>query len=235
MVRWIGTFVLFVVTLGAADATTILKMERVCPVGGEKYDSFMIGSTSYFGLRLDLRRNGVGAFLPYVECPNGFIVFKDEKDFTPDEIAKLTPVVASGTYREARQSEVDAYRVVLLRRALGASDADLRHQLMQAAFEAEVHQKDALHAKYLALAAAAYTDFVKAHSEQDTEWWVAKLRLAEIARQQGRFADAIAAIDALKGAADPKPAVFRDVAAQIRARAEAGDKVPADFKPADGK
>lgn len=211
-----------------AYATTMQPVERTCPVGGARYPSFEIMSTSSFGLRLDLRRNGPAAFLPYVECPNGFIVFKDEKEFSAEEIAKLTPVVSTSEYQAARKSEVEAYRVVLLRRALGTSEAALRHQLMQAAFEAEA-QRPELREKYLALSAAAYRAYLAGHSTQDREWWVAQLRLAEIARQQGHFPEAVAGVEALKTAADPDPIWFRQVASQIRAKATAGEREPADF------
>ena len=56
-----------------AQATTLFTVERTCPIGGAKYPSVEIGSTSQFGMRLDLRPNGPAAHLPWVKCPNGFI------------------------------------------------------------------------------------------------------------------------------------------------------------------
>src|SRR6266480_7738470 len=101
-------------------ATTLVNVERTCPVGGEKYQSFEIGSTSQFGVRLDLRP--IGPHVPWVECPNGLVLFKGEEKFTKDEIAKLTPVVASAEYQRMREEHSAAYRAVYLLRSLGESD-----------------------------------------------------------------------------------------------------------------
>jgi len=94
----------------AATATTLYPLERTCPVGGEKYASVGIGSTTQLGMRLDLRPMGPAANLPTPVCPNGFVVFKDETRFTEAEIAKLTPLVASDAFQRARQEHTEAYR-----------------------------------------------------------------------------------------------------------------------------
>jgi len=141
-------------------------------------------------MRLDLRRTGPAAFLPHIECPNGFVVFKAEKEFTPDEIAKLTPVVAADEYQKARHDEPISYRIILLERALGKSDTDLRDVFLSAAFEAEAVPNEPQRQKYLALAETAYSSFLAQHASHDWDWWVAALRQAEVARQRGHFEDA---------------------------------------------
>ena len=60
---------------GAAEATTMVAVDRTCPIGGEVYESFDIASTTQMGARLDRRPMGPAATIPWVECPNGFIVY----------------------------------------------------------------------------------------------------------------------------------------------------------------
>jgi hypothetical protein len=216
----------------SAWATTTISKERVCPVGGEKYESFEIASTSFRGIRLDLQRTGVGAYLPYVECPNGFIVFKDEDQFAADEIAKLTPVVAGVEYQVARRDEPPATRVVLLLRALGQTDVEMRHWLFRAAFESESKGKELepLRLKYLALAADAYGVYVKGHEIRDEAWWGAQVRRADLLRQLSRFDEAAALVAEMEKAHASENEFYLKVAAQILERAKVGDAQPADYK-----
>jgi hypothetical protein len=210
----------------AASATTTIPKERVCPVGGEKYASFEIGSTSYWGIRLDLQRTGIGAYLPYVECPNGFVVYRDEAEFTAEEIAKLTPVVASAEYKALRES-APPVRIVMLEGALGKSDADLRHWLFRASFETEREQADPSHRKYLTRATDAYGEWLKVHAEHDEEWWFCAVRHADLLRQSGRFAESAFAAKELRAAQPPKDTVLPQVIDQIEQKAAAGDSAPA--------
>jgi hypothetical protein len=218
----------------AANATTMFPIERTCPVGGEKYQSFEIASTSQFGMRLDLRPNGPAAHLPWVECPNGFVVWKDEKEFTREEIAKLTPIVASAEYQRMRREHVVAYRVVSMRRALGESDADLAWLLLKAAWEAEDARKEELRQLYLSEAHSAFVARATAKRSHDEEWWSCSIVAAEIDRQRGRFGESIAALEALPGgelkADDPKLTVI----AQVKDLARKGDAKPADFRAPGG-
>lgn len=230
MNRFAVALVSTLAAVSAANATTLFPVERTCPIGGEKYQSFEIGSTSQFGFRLDLRPVGPAAHLPWIECPNGFVVWKDEKEFTSEEIAKLTPIVASAEYQRLRMEHVTAYRVVYMRRALGESDASLAWVLFKAAWEAEDAGKEQLRQSYLSDAYPAFVARAKARSSHDEEWWSCAIVVAEIDRQRSRFRESIAALDALPvnelKADDVKLAVI----AQIKGLARKGDARPADFK-----
>ena len=229
MTRWFAAVLAALAFCGAARATTLIQVERTCPIGGARYLSFEIGSTSNFGRRLDLRWIGPEGHLPTVECPNGFVVFKPEEEFTAAEIATLTPVVASAAYQAARRSEPIAARTVLLKRALGTSEADLRDLLLQVAFQAEDARQEDVRQKYLALAASAYDAFLAAHPTPDDDWWIPTIRAAEIARQRGRFDDAIRIADSVATLTPPADGWLGRVAKQIRARAVAKDAAPAPF------
>lgn len=217
-------------SLAAANATTMFPVERTCPVGGEKYQSVEIGSTSQFGMRLDLRPIGPAAHLPWTECPNGFVVWKDEKEFTKEEIAKLTPIVESEAYQRMRKEHVTAYRVVYLRRALGESDAALAWLLLKAAWEAEDGNRETLRQSYLGEAHAAMVARAKAATTHDEDWWAASIVAAEIDRQRGRFAELITALDVLPVGEPKADDVKRAVIAQIKVLARQGNAKPADYK-----
>jgi hypothetical protein len=213
-----------------AGATTQVNVTRTCPIGGAKYESFEIMSTSQMGVRLDLRPIGPAAHLPFIECPNGFVVFKAEKDFTPEEIAKLTPVVASEEYQRMRTEHMIAYRIAHLRRALGESEKNLGWILLRAAWQAEDAGKESLRQTYLTEARRAYEAQLAANATVTDDWWTASVLLAEIARQQSRFTDAIAALDGLPLDKLPADNPIPKFVQQIRAKAKAGDAAPAPLE-----
>ena len=213
--------------VATAQATRIVPVQKTCPIGGAKYESFEIMSTSQFGMRLDLRPNGPAAHLPWDECPNGFVVWKDA--FTPDEIAKLTPVVASAEYQQMRKEHTTAYLVVHLQRALGVGDSDLAWLLLKAAWEAEDH-KEELRQRYLSQAQPAMIARAKSRTSHDEEWWAASIVAAEIERQRGRFTEALALLAALPVSELKADDVMRAVIDQIRSQANRRNARPADFE-----
>lgn len=227
LARLLLSVLLCLAAIDVAPATTMGKMVRTCPIGGEKYDSFAIFSTSSFGIRLDLRRGGPAAHLPTPECPNGFVVYKDEKEFTPEEIATLTPLVASEAYQRLRGSHMLSYRTFHLLKALGAPEANLGWSLMQAAWEAEDAGDESLRQTYLSEAQPIFMRLREAGGARNDMFWMAHILVAEIARQQARFDEAAALLDAapMKELADTHAVV--EFARQIRARAGARDAKPA--------
>jgi hypothetical protein len=219
----------------SAGATTMFPVERICPVGGEKFQSFEIGSTSQFGMRLDFRPNGPAAYLPWVQCPNGFVVFKDEKEFTKAEIDVLTPIVGGADYQRMRKEHTIAYLVVHLRRALGASDADLAWLILKAAWESEAGTGNAMRQRYLVEAHLAMLARAKARTAHDDEWWAVSIVAAEIERQRSRFAEALALLAALPVSEIAANDVKRALIAQIKEHADRKDPNPADFKASDDR
>ena len=213
-----------------ATGTTLFPVERTCPIGGEKFQSVEIASTTQMGMRLDLRPLGPAGHLPWIECPNGFVVFKDEKTFTKEEISKLTAFIASDEYQHARTEHTTAYRAVLQRRALGEDDAALAFLILKAAWEAESPDFEKQHERYLREAYDAFTARSRGSSAHDEAWWTASLMLAEIERQRQHFRETTMLLDALPLSELAKDDVKRDVIAQIRKHTVAEDAKPAEFK-----
>jgi hypothetical protein len=228
--RWLVIALVVLAGLCAAQATTMFPIERTCPVGGEKYQSFDIASTSQFGMRLDFRPNGPAAHLPWVVCPNGFVVFKDEKSFTKVEIAILTPIVTGADYQRMRKEHVTAYLAVHLQRALGDSESDLAWLILKAAWESEFGHGLAMRPRYLGEAYAAMVARAKSQTKHDDEWWAVSIVAAEIERQRGRHDEALALLAALPLAELPAGDFKRALIEQISDRARRRDAAPADFK-----
>jgi hypothetical protein len=69
-----------------------------CPIGGKAFTFNTTSSHSSWGARPDGKPYGSWAFpLALPECPdNGLVLFKD---YTPEEVAKLEPIVASEAYQ----------------------------------------------------------------------------------------------------------------------------------------
>src|SRR5262245_20026034 len=68
-------------------ATTFLKVELTCPIGGQKFKATIVTSNTFWGRRLDLKPvaptpSSVPRLLPV--CPeNGFVMYK--REFSDEE------------------------------------------------------------------------------------------------------------------------------------------------------
>jgi len=169
-----------------AGATTSYPQDFTCPVGGEKFQDQVIASHSSWGYRPDGRPYGTLPWVPLPECPgNGFLLFQDE--FTPQEIAILTPLVESAEYQAMRTAETEHYRAWWLQRALGsASAASLAETLLVASWQSD--GQPARKARYQ----RAFVTAADAIRLNDPAWLVLSLRSANARRELGDFAGAAA-------------------------------------------
>ena len=80
-----------------ASAHTAELVQYECPIGGEKFERFMQMSGTSFGQMTNLMPYGpIESPWPLAQCPgNKFIIFKNSKEFTPEEIKKYTEIVNS--------------------------------------------------------------------------------------------------------------------------------------------
>lgn len=99
--------------LPAAPALAGFPVTRsmTCPIGGERFDFTTTGSYSIFGTRADGKPYGSWTFpLALPECPgNGLLIYKE---FEPNELERLRPIIESADYRALRaQDETPYYRL----------------------------------------------------------------------------------------------------------------------------
>ena len=171
---------------GTASAMTMLPVDHVCPVGGEKFTAQTVGSGTAFGRFLDGQLYGpIGSPWPLVECPgNGLLLYK--RDVSTEEIARLTPYVESAQYQTQRQTETSYWRLALLLRHMGESDAVLASVLRQATWQAQGEQ----YPRYVAAAAAAWQAQCRDDAGQETrdeDWLYCQMMLGEWERRLSRF------------------------------------------------
>jgi hypothetical protein len=193
--RWRGLAVgacLAIATVPRAEATTYASQQFTCPIGGEKFEANVVASNSTFGQRPDGKPYSPLPVYPLVECPgNGLILF--EETFAPDDLAKLTPAIASDEFKAMRSSETQYYRAWWLMQQVGRDRYALARVLLQASWESD--DDPARKTRYQ----NAFVEAVQKLDRQKdkNEWFWLNLRAANALREIGRFDEASAALTSL--------------------------------------
>jgi hypothetical protein len=209
-----------------------------CPVGGKEFQFTPPGRSPAAGARPDGKPySAAAAPAPLPECPgNGLVLFKD---YTPEEAAKLEPLIASDAYKALLEADTSYYRAQWLMRELGVEPQDYLFVLLQAAWQAD--RKPELRARYLAQFAE---ETAKLEAKPaDLNWLGMEGRAVNALRELGRFEEAAARLDKVPldalAAGDPKKPdkareAWREYFAGLRAAIERKDASaePADMIPA---
>ncbi|TRW16961.1 hypothetical protein [Glacieibacterium frigidum] len=179
---------LLVVTPVLAGTPYVAK--KRCPIGGERFDHVETVSYSTWGARPDGKPYGSWEFpLALPVCPGNRLVMY--RDFTPDEVARLKPMVASTTYR-ALASETPYYRAAWLARTLDPASDEALGLLYRAIWESD--DDPARRARYL----RTYVAAVAALPASDEIGSIGlRARAANALRELGDFDAAAAALAAL--------------------------------------
>src|SRR5687767_13322270 len=173
-----------------ATAGTPVTRDMTCPIGGASFQFTTTGSYTSFGTRPDGKPYGSWTFpLALPECPdNGLVLYKE---YTPEEVAKLEPLVASEAYQALRRTDTQYYRAYWLMKQMGLAPEDYLWVLLQASWEADGRPE--LRARYL-------TELVEGSAEapprlDDLNWVGMEARAVNALRELGRFDDALARLD----------------------------------------
>ena len=177
----------------AAQAGTPVTQKMTCPIGGKPFEFRTTASYTVLGTRADGKPFGSWTFpLALPECPdNGLVLYKD---YEPDEVAKLEPLVASEAYQALRREDTAYYRAYWLMKAMGLGPDRYLWALLQASWEAD--DRPPLRARYLAELAEA-SAAVPANPA-DLNWVGMEARAINALRELGRFDDALARLDKVK-------------------------------------
>jgi hypothetical protein len=160
------------------------KQTMACPIGGATFDYVVPVAVPPLGERPDGKPYGTAAPTPLPECPsNGLVLYKD---YTPEEVAKLEPLVASETYQALRKSDTQYYRAYWLMKEMGVPVHLQLLALEQAGWEADA--KPELRARYLA-------EFVEASDKverrpTELRWIGMEARAINALRELGKFDEA---------------------------------------------
>lgn len=176
--------------LAAVVASTPMNQTMTCPIGGASFTFATTGSYTTFGTRPDGKPFGNWTFpSPLPECPdNGLVLYKE---YTPEEVAKLEPIIASEAYQALRKADTSYYRAYWLMKEMGLGPEDYLWALLQASWQAD--DKPELKARYqteLVDGSAAVTP-----KPDDLNWIGMEARSANALRELGRYDEAIARID----------------------------------------
>jgi hypothetical protein len=208
--------------LGAASASAVagtpVTETMICPIGGGSFEFTTTASYSTYGERPDGKPFGSWTFpLALPECPdNGLVLYKD---YTPEEVARLEPLVASEAYQALRQEDTPYYRAYWLMKEMGLGPERYLWALLQASWEAEARPE--LRKRYLAELAEASGRVPPAPA--DLNWIGMEGRAINALRELGRFDEALARLDKvpLEGLKLPMPtgaAASREAIAEVRSR-----------------
>src|SRR5829696_6059662 len=126
----------FALAAGPAPAGIPVTETMTCPIGGGSFSFTTSASYSTYGERPDGKPYGSWTFpLALPECPdNGLVLYKD---YTPDEVAKLEPLVASEAYQALRKEDTPYYRAYWLMKAMGLGPERYLWALPEAGREAQ--------------------------------------------------------------------------------------------------
>jgi hypothetical protein len=192
--------------------------QMTCPIGGASFQFEPIAAPVVAGERPDGRPIGTVKFpIALPECPdNGLVLYKD---YSPAEVAKLEPLVASEAYQALRKDGSQYYRAYWLMKEMGVGPDLYLWALLQASWEADGRAE--LRKRYL-------EELVEASAKvppkpADLTWIGMEGRSINALRELGRFDEALARLDKvpLAGLDSPAPAATADnpqAAARARTR-----------------
>lgn len=158
-----------------------------CPVGGEKFDAPSLMHYSTYGALPDGEPVGSIEFpILMPECPaNGLTIYRE---FTPDQLAKLGPLLASDAYKALRGTETSYYRAHWLAKALSEQET-AAWLLLRAGWEAKKPDPASARARRYGEEFAALVKTL-APPEDALGWVVLRLRAVNALRELGRFDEA---------------------------------------------
>jgi hypothetical protein len=170
-----------------ASAGIPVTETMTCPIGGGSFPFTTTASYSTYGERPDGKPYGSWTFpLALPECPdNGLVLYKQ---YTPEEVARLEPLVASEAYQALRKEDTPYYRAYWLMKAMGLGPERYLWALLQASWEAQ--DKPELRKRYLTELAEA-SAAVPSRPE-DLNWIGMEGRAINALRELGRFDEALA-------------------------------------------
>jgi hypothetical protein len=110
------------------------RQQMTCPIGGERFEALATSMYSTYGGRPDGRPDTYWYMpLPIPECPsNGLVIFEE---FTPEQIAALTPLIASPDYRRLIAQDSTYYRAQWLATRIGIPEQQALWMLLCATWQ----------------------------------------------------------------------------------------------------
>lgn len=175
-----------------ANATKLMSETFTCPIGGQKFKATVYGSYFGYGGRPDGRPLGtMRGYVPPPECPGNHLILY--RDFSPAEIARLKPLIASAQYRGLLETDTVFYRIAWLEHALDPQSPAYVWYLLRATWyvDQDPEKKTRYRAHFLAVAEAVPAQ------PSDIKSLTLRLRVLNVYRETGQFDRALKGLQAL--------------------------------------
>ena len=183
---------------GGADGHHVYEVEMECPVGGEKFKAFQLGTHSTYGRHLDWEPVSYMRFpIPLPVCPtNGFVITKEK--YSKEELDSLKKVVESKAYKDfysQKHATFFLYAKMIELQKEKADDVDFWWLYLNATWEADNCKNKERYKEYALDTISAGTKRLNQLKESEPEYWVLKIVTANMHRRIGDFTTAQNLID----------------------------------------
>lgn len=229
-VLWSGLGLLAMGRGPAARADTRIVVEKVCPISLTKFKATLAGSGFQATIRLDARPVGaIASPWPLPVCPEcGFVLFKrDNQEYTADEMTTLRSVVESPEYKGLPTKDSSYLRLAKLYEGLKRSPEEVDHAYLKASWQVE--SDEPRNRALLATSLEWFEKFLASGPKKDQGWQSAEVLRGELQRCLGKFAEAKAQFDRLKGMKEFEQEPFPRVIAQEGSLIDAKDPSPREL------
>lgn len=166
---------------------------RVCPIGGESFDAFALGTYSTFGTYLDLTKVSYLTFpIAIAVCPsNGFVDYKEE--YSNSELATLGATIETPEYKALLGHHTSWHLFAeLMERSNFASNEDTELWWIRSRAVAESEACDTGQFEDYAKLALAQIDLeLGTTPRDDTAYWPMQLMAANYERRLGNRVGAL--------------------------------------------
>lgn len=181
---------------GGADGHHVYEEEIKCPIGGEKFKAFSLGTHSTFGRHLDWEPVSYMRFpVPIPVCPrHGFVVTK--KDYGKEELEKIKKVIESKTYKDIyAQKHATFYLLAKIKELNEEKYDDYWWLYLNATWEADNCKNTVRYKEYAQEAISAGKNRLAELKDSEELYWVLKIVTAEMYRRIGDFRSSQELID----------------------------------------
>lgn len=181
---------------GRADGHHIYEQETECPIGGEKFKAFYLGTHSTYGRHLDWEPVSYMRFpVPLPVCPsNGFVITQEK--YSKEELEKLKKVIESKTYKDLYAQKHATYYLFAKIKELNEEKFDDYWWLyLNATWEANKCKNDARYKEYALETISAGKKRLAELKDSEELYWILKLVTAEMYRRIGDFKSSQELID----------------------------------------
>ncbi len=173
---------------GGADGHHVYEEEIKCPIGGEKFKAFYLGTHSTYGLHLDWEPVSYMRFpVPIPVCPShGFVVTK--KDYSKEELEKIKKVIESKTYKDIyAQKHATFYLFAKIKELNEEKFDDYWWLYLNATWEADNCKNKVRYKEYALETISAGKKRLAELKDSEESYWVLKTVTADMHRRIGDF------------------------------------------------